>query len=281
LGPGISMSPGAFSELPGIEGGRIYQPEERLLMRKASTCLALLGLVVLGLSSVAVARPVVTLKVRAVPIPGFPGTGNILGAGAAVQATYTISGTESTGGVPSQLRRTTFYLPAGTRLHTQGFVKCATATLENDGPEACPKKSVASPVGTVGVADPIGGELVRENATVQAFFSPAGLNFYVNGSAPISAQIVATGHFVTASKPFGPKLVVDVPLVEALPGAPAVSTTSIRIKVGAAVRKGHKVVYYGTLPKSCPKGGFPVKSELTFQSGETVTVTAKGPCPKK
>ena len=54
-------------------------------MRRISTCLAVLGLAVLGLSASASAAPTITLKAKAVPIPGFPGTGNILGAGAALQ----------------------------------------------------------------------------------------------------------------------------------------------------------------------------------------------------
>ena len=64
-------------------------------MRRISTCLAVLGLAVLGLSASASAAPTITLKAEAVPIPGFPHTGNILGAGAALKAEYTISGDRS------------------------------------------------------------------------------------------------------------------------------------------------------------------------------------------
>ena len=91
----------------------------------------------------------------------------------------------------------------------------------------------------------------------------------------------ATSHFVTAAAPYGPELVSEVPLVEALPGAPDVSTTSINIKVGAAFKQGKKTISYGYLPKKCPKGGFPVKSELKFLGGAVVTVNYKAPCPKK
>jgi len=252
-------------------------------MRRASTCLALLGLAVLGLSSVASAAPQVTLVAKAVPIPGFPGTGNILGAGAAVEVKYTISGTESTGGVVSQLTGVNFYLPAGTKLHPQGFVTCKPETLENIGPSGCPKKSQASPVGSAGVVDPIGGELVKENATVQAFFAPGGgLQFYANAASPISAQLLAaTGHYVSASAPFGQEFISEVKLIQSVPGAPPVSTESINLKVGAAYKQGKKTISYGTLPKKCPKGGFPIKSELKFETGETVTVNYKAPCPKK
>ena len=50
------------------------------------------------------------LQSKGRPIPGFPGTGNIKGAGAAVQAEYTISGTEY-GGYPPPVEGINFYLP--------------------------------------------------------------------------------------------------------------------------------------------------------------------------
>jgi len=252
-------------------------------MRRASTCLALLGLAALGIPAAASAAPTVTLVAKAVPIPGYPGTGNILGAGAALEAKITIHGTEATGGVPSQLTEVKSFLPAGTKLHPQGFVTCSPSTLENVGPSGCPKKSQASPVGSAAVVDPIGGELVRENATVQAFFAPGGqLQFYTDAAAPISAQLIAsTGSFITAAPPYGPEFVGPVKLVDSVPGAPPVSTESINIKIGSAYKQGKKTVYYGTVPKKCPKGGFPGKVELTFASGETSTATYKAPCPKK
>jgi hypothetical protein len=252
-------------------------------MRRASTCLALLGLAALGLPAVAPAAPVVTVVAKAVPIPGFPGTGNKLGAGAALEVKYTISGHESAGGVVSQLTHVNFFLPAGTKLHPQGFVTCKPEVLENTGPSGCPKKSQASPIGSAGVVDPIGGELVKENATVQAFFAPGGgLQFYANAASPISAQLLAaTGHYVPAAPPFSYEFTSEVKLIQSVPGAPAVSTETINLKVGAAYKQGKKTISYGTLPKKCPKGGFPIKTEVTFATGETSTATYKAPCPKK
>ena len=46
-------------------------------MRRISTCLAVLGLAVLGLSASASAAPTITFKAKAVPIPGVPGTGEV------------------------------------------------------------------------------------------------------------------------------------------------------------------------------------------------------------
>jgi hypothetical protein len=252
------------------------------MLRRASLCIALIGALALGVTGVASAAPTLTLFSKAVPIPGFPGTGNFLGAGAADEFQVTIHGTEAQGGVPSQVVGVKTWLPKGTVLHPQGFTVCQPSVLENVGPSGCPKKSQASPVGTAAVVDPIGGELVRENATLQGFFAPGGqLQFYSNAAAPISAQlIVSTGHYITGAPPYGPEFVAPVNLVNSVPGAPPVSTESFNIKVGAAYKSHGKTVYYGRVPKTCPKGGFPLKVELSFLSGESATAEYKAPCPK-
>ena len=66
-------------------------------LRRALACVVVGALAPVALASfapLAAAAPAVTFKATAVPIPGFPGTGNILGAGAEVETEATISGTE-------------------------------------------------------------------------------------------------------------------------------------------------------------------------------------------
>ena len=81
-------------------------------------------------------------------------------------------------------------------------------------------------------------------------------------------------------------MLTEVPLVETVPGAPDASTETINVKVGAARRAHGKTFYYGTMPRTCPKGGFPVKAELLFAGlgglpPQTVTATYKAPCPPR
>jgi hypothetical protein len=57
------------------------------MVRQGWACLGLMGFVALGLPATAVAAPTVTPVAMAVPIPGLPGTGNILG-GETVTTTY-------------------------------------------------------------------------------------------------------------------------------------------------------------------------------------------------
>ncbi len=257
-------------------------------MRRASTCLAVVGLALVALTGVASAAPTVTFKAIAVPIKGFPHTGNILGAGAAVEAEYTISGTEYAG-FPPPLIGVNFYLPAGSKLHPSGFPICNPSNLEpaGAGPASCPKGSAAGPVGeAVGVVF-IGGEGVKEKTTIESFYAPGGgLEFYTSGHSPVSLEILSKGKYIPSSGLYSNELTTVVPLVESLPGAPDASVTSIKVKAGSAYKKGGKTYYYGTMPKKCPKGGFPVKTELTFEAEDgfpvqTVTSLYKAPCPRK
>ncbi len=260
------------------------------MIRRTVPILACLAVMALGLPTIAQAAPKVSVSAKILPIPvnpasakskNYPKTGNILGAGAAVETKITISGTEY-GGFPSPLTGVNVYLPAGTKLHPQGFATCSQAILESHEIQKCPKKSIASPLGEVLGVVSFGGTRVDEKATVQAFFTTGGgLAFFTEGRSPASLEVLSTGRFTTSPKPFGPTLKAEVPLVTTVPEAPYASVESIKVKVGAAYMKGKKLISYGYVPTKCPKGGFPAKTELTFLGGETSTTTIKVPCPKK
>ena len=259
-------------------------------MRRVSIVLAGLILAGLAVAGSAAALPTVKFKAKAVPIKGFPHTGNILGAGAAIQAEYTIIGTEY-GGFPPPLIGVNFYLPKGTVLHRSGFPTCSIGTLERIGPSGCPRSSAAGPVGKVLGIVSFGNERVEETATLQSFYAPGGgISFFTNGHSPVSLEILSSAHYVNlgGAGGFGPKLISEVPLVSTVPGAPFASVTSISVKAGSAHKVHGKPVYYGRVPKKCPKGGFPIKTELIFDEGganppipEVVTATYKSPCPRK
>jgi hypothetical protein len=255
------------------------------MSRRAIASLAGLGLALLAFSATAAAAPTVTFKARAIPIPGFRGTGNILGAGAALQVQYTISGTEY-GGFPPPLVGINVYTPAGTKLNTRGFAVCQPAALENIGPRACPKRSRVTTFGTALGVVSFGQERVQERASIQGFFAPGGgLQFYTAGTSPVALEFLSSSRVTRTTGTFAQKFATEVPLIETVPGAPDASALSIEVKIGAAYRKGKHVVYYGRMPSRCPRGGFPVKSELLFAglgglAPQTVPVTYKAPCPR-
>ncbi len=259
-------------------------------MRRASTCLAVMGLsvIALALPGVAAATPEVTFKAKAVPIAGFPHTGNILNAGAALQTEYTISGTEY-GGYPPPLEGINFYLPKGAVLHPSGFPTCPVSELEptGKGPKFCPKGSSAGPVGKVVGFVAFGTKIVEETSTVESFYAAGGgLEFFTYGHEPTILEIISKGHYVGAGGLYSHELEAEIPLVETVPGANDASVKTISVKVGSAYKSGGKTIYYGKLPKTCPKGGFPLKTEVIFAGvggleRQVVTKTYKAACPAK
>jgi hypothetical protein len=226
------------------------------------------------------ATPKATLKMRAVPIPGFPGTGAILGAGSGVEAQVTITGHEYGTGFPSPLTGINFYAPAGVRLTSTGFPTCALTVLEDIGAEGCPRGSHAGPRGEGFGATAFGAEEVPEKVSIESFFAPGGLTFFVVGHTPALFEIVERAHWVAARPPFGKELMIEVPLIATVPNAPYASVLSFKVTVGAAYRRGGRTISYITQPRRCPTGGFPVKMELSFLSSETVTVNGTVACPR-
>jgi hypothetical protein len=261
-------------------------------MRRASTCLAVLGLALLALPGAASAIPGLKFKAEAVPIPGYKDTGDILGAGTALQAEYQISGTEYFGS-PPPIIGVNFYLPKGSVLHPNGFPTCSQATVEQLGPIGCPKPSQAGPVGTALGYVTLGGERVEETTEIFSFYKTGGgFIFFTEGRSPVSLEILSPGHYknYVGGGGYGPELEVTVPEIASLPGAPFASVKTIKVKAGSAIgpkNNPKKDTYYGRVPKKCPKGGFPVKTEVIFaENGEEskpvpVTALYKAPCPKK
>src|SRR6266480_683817 len=181
-------------------------------MRLARTsCLAVFAVLVLGVPGPALAEeeippPTLNVKAAAVPIPGFPGTGNFYGKGAAVESTVEISGSgygataQNPKGSPPPISAVNVYLPKGVKLHPSGFATCPESMLRNTGPRGCPKKSVASALGSVLGEVTFGTQRVPEEATLQAFFAPGGgLLFFTKGSSPVSLEIVSAGKYVRSS----------------------------------------------------------------------------------
>jgi hypothetical protein len=271
-----------------------------------------LALAALGIPAGASAVPVVKLKGAAIPIPGFPHTGNILGAGTALRTELTFSGTEYDEGHPPPVIGINILFPAGSKAHEQGFPTCSPSALKEIGEpaigtKACPKGSLLTfPITAsqpesssivlpnesyaLGVVKIGSGPPVEEKARIQGFFAPGGgLEFFVKGITPSLFEFISPGHVTnpSGSGSSGPEVFTTAPLIETLPGAADASAEKITVFAGAAYRKNGKVTYYATVPKRCPSGGFPVKAEVFFaENGDpntpvSATAMFKAPCPRK
>jgi hypothetical protein len=258
-------------------------------MRRELMCALMLILAALMAPGVASAEPTVKIKAEAVPIPGFPHTGDILGAGTAARGEIAIEGSEYFGSPPPVIG-VNVHLPLGVQLHPNGFPTCEASTIENVGPSACPKGSAAGPVGKAIGFVTFGGERVEETAELFTFYGPGGGGIvFADGHTPVSLEILSTERLVKAgdSGGSGPEMSFSVPLVASVPGAPYASIRSIDLEAGSAYRSHGRTIYYARLPHTCPRGGWPAREEVIFAEDgessrpETVDVSEKLRCPNE
>lgn len=199
----------------------------------------------------------------------------------------------STSSVPSPITHVNVMGPAGVTLDLRGTGTCTVEALENVGPEACPANSKAGFGGGEGAYE-LGGEVVNEAYTLDFFLlnnhpGHEEMAIFLDGSSPVSVEIVFTATVVHEPKPYGLGFSLEVPLIKVLPNASDASAISSFITLGAEnvayYRKVHgkrKLFHVKGIitPKTCPRGGWPVASEFSFEDGETVTAKRKIPCPK-
>ena len=196
--------------------------------------------------------------------------------------------------VPSPITHINVMGPAGLTLNLEGTGTCTAAILENTGPQACPADSKAGFGGGEGAYE-IAHEIIHENFTVDFFLGNnkpghVELLIYLNGATPVSIQLVFTAPVIQEPKPYGLGFSLNVPLIKVLPEASDASAISAFFTAGAKnvayFKKVHgkKKLFHvkGIItPKTCPHGGWPAASQISFEDGSTVTSKTTIPCPKK
>lgn len=196
--------------------------------------------------------------------------------------------------VPSPITHINVFGPAGLTLNLEGTGTCTAAILENTGPEGCPTDSKAGFGGGEGAYE-IAKEIVHEKFTTDFFIGnnkPGHVEalIYLDGASPVSIQLVFTAPVVHFPKPYGLGFSLNVPLIKVLPEASDASAISAFFTAGskdvAYFKKVHgkrKLVHVKGIvtPKTCPRGGWPGGTEISFEDGSTVTAKTKIPCPKK
>ncbi len=219
-------------------------------------------------------------------------TPDLLGVPTNVFGSATIGSTDLP--VPSPITHVNVYGPPGVTLDLRGTGTCTEAVLQNIGPPGCPANSRAGFGGGMGVYE-IAHEIVEEKYTLDFFLGDnrpghTVLLIYLEGTTPVSIQLVFTAPVINSPKPYGLGFSLNVPLIKVLPEASDASAKTSSLTLGAK-----NVAYYRTVhgkrklfhvrgivtPKSCPHGGWPVASQFTFEDGSTVMSTSTIPCPKK
>ncbi|TMK23988.1 MAG: hypothetical protein E6G62_09625 [Actinobacteria bacterium] len=202
--------------------------------------------------------------------------------------------TSTTGPVPSPISHVNVYGPAGVTLDLNGTGVCTEEALRQRGPQACPANSRAGFGGGQGIYQ-LGKELVEEKYTLDFFLSDnrpghTKLLIFLSGSTPVLVEIVLKGTVITGPKPYGLGFSVDVPPIKVLPEASNASAKTAFLTLGARnvayFRRVHgkrKLFHVKgiVLPKSCPRSGWPVASQFTFEDGSTVMAKRTIRCPRK
>ncbi len=220
---------------------------------------------------------------------------------------------DTSGGLPQPLSRVVAMLPAGSTIDTTGLGVCPSlSALATSGVSACPTSSLAG-FGSTQVAAQLGDVVLNETAALTIFLAPSTpghtvLDFYGDGTTPVSEQLAFTGTQEPASAPYGFEFAVNVPTIPTVPGGPDASILSLTSTIGAA-----NVAYYVTekvrtvvtrridgrsekvtrtvtrrvlqrvkgltVPPTCPSGGFPFALQFTFTDGSSVLTPVTIPCP--
>lgn len=206
-----------------------------------------------------------------------------LGASTVFTLAFRFSGGEE--GVPPPLRKVVVRLPAGLHIDVSGVKTCQPASLRRKGPSGCPSRSLVG-TGHALLRVHAGSQSLPEQAALSIFRGPSreGLptfEIYGHGNTPLDQSQVSTAILETDKAPFGWRTVTTVPPIPTVMYEPNASFISTSVTFGAihGAPTAHAAGGSIVMPRTCPAGGFPFATEVTFEDGTTATASATVPCP--
>lgn len=219
---------------------------------------------------------------------------NRAGARTTIEFAFKIRGPH--GSVPSPVTSLDLRLPAhmGIATTTLGQANCDPEDLIEHGLHGCSANA------RIGFGDalaivPFGPESVKEPVSINALMGPPSgerveVVFYAEGLDPVFAALVFPGIVLADAHPFGERIDTSIPLVNAWPEGPNVALESFRSTIGPLHLTYHRQVNGKTIsyhphgvsvPKHCPRGGYPFAADLSFEDGTQTTADYKVPCPPR
>jgi hypothetical protein len=212
--------------------------------------------------------------------PSF--TPNRLAAAAAFRFAFALTGGE--GNVPPPVRRVLVRLPAGFALDLRRVATCASSRLRDGGPGACPARSLVGR-GHALLEVHAGSQSIPEEAQLSAVRATdrgghPTFAIYGQGQTPLQQHSISTATLSRDAPPYGSRLTVSVPPIPTLVLEPDASILSFALTIGGPTggpggRAGPTV----TVPRRCPRGGFPFAAEFQFTDGSHAAAAAHVPCP--
>jgi hypothetical protein len=192
-------------------------------------------------------------------------------------------------GIPSPLTGVQLRYPANVGLATSGLgtATCEPATLELDGPAGCPRDSIMGS-GEAVARFRVGPEVFTEGASLGIVAGPSqegllGLLVSATGISPVATRIIMSSVLRAG------EIALAVPLVPSLPEGEDVSVVAVRATLGGKLlysehARGRQVSYRPrgiSLPRRCPRGGFPFSARFTFLDGTQAEARTAVACPNR
>ena len=250
-------------------------------MRRACMYAILATLAVIALPAAAQAATVTGVKAAIVPIPGFPETGDILGAGADVEIEGKLEGNELPGGLPLQTRRLVLYFPAGTKIDPTGFPTCTVAKLEEVGPEGCPSSPGSLMARSVSLTRSARVKRRVRKAPWKSSSPQVTGSWHTPMPPRRSPRRSSSPRLGNRARPLRVETHVRNPLGRLRPRRAARVRDLYKREGRRRDPQARQDLLLRPRPRKCPKGGFPGKGEVTLEGGQNIVTEVKVPCPKR
>lgn len=187
--------------------------------------------------------------------------------------------TSEPGGTPTPLRRAVLQLPAGLSLSIPQLRSCAPALLVSRGERGCPTRSAIG-VGHALVRGEVGTKVLTAPVTLHAFLGPPHnlqptFEIFGEGLQPIATQMLLTATASPSHPPYGEELVMSVPPITSVPGAPLASVVAFSLTIGGPAAGGAASVH---VPAHCPAHGLPFAADFTYADGSSGSALTVVPC---
>lgn len=204
--------------------------------------------------------------------------------GSSGAVTFEVRFSDSDTAIPEPVRVATLSLPAGLSLQVPHLSACEPRLLAAHGPGRCPDASLLGR-GRALVEGRAGSQVISEHISLWAFLGPLHdlqptVEILARGHTPFDKSTVLGGLVQAPEGSRGEQLVLRIPPVRTLPLEPDASVSTMALTIGAVPGRPRRNGNAVKVPRSCPRGGFPVAGEFVYADGSTSSAQTTIPCPR-
>lgn len=216
--------------------------------------------------------------------------------GASTTIAFTIAIRGSDGEPPAPLTGLALHMPTGMEFAESqlGIATCNAVALAARGLAVCPAGSRLG-FGHSRVEFAFANEREEAQAKIAVLLGNAPgegipILLYVETRSPVVAALVFQSRLLGDSGQFGQQLYAPLPLIPTLPAGPDIQIATLSANFGPEHltyyrRIGNRSVAFKprglSVPRRCPRGGFPMAASLSFADGTSLVARSVVPCPAR